>query len=211
MSETKIAVIGAGEFCAAAAAQLARAGHRVVLDDVVGATIVVIAAGKVPRSDERGWDAYLSFNAATLRKLSLSVAAEASGAKVIVATGPVAPMCHIVQRVTRFSPERVIGLWAPERRYPGPSGPIDALGDLVAALLQGDSGVESMSCIVASTGEHGTHPRIYVDLPTVFTPKGAHPDHRPHALAPHEIAELKARSDWVAAQLPRIGAAPVAL
>lgn len=74
-----------------------------------GSEVVVIAAGKVRTPwMERG--DVLADNAATIASIIPAILAHAPGAKIVVVTEPVDAMTYLVQKMTGFPRERVIGM-----------------------------------------------------------------------------------------------------
>jgi malate dehydrogenase len=79
------------------------------LKDTAGSQAVVITAG-LPRKPGMSRDALLQANAGIVGKVTKEVAAHSPGAVLIVVTNPMDVMAYVALQVSKFPPERVVGM-----------------------------------------------------------------------------------------------------
>jgi malate dehydrogenase len=138
------------------------------LDDIGGADIVVITAGR-PRKPGMTRTDLTAANAEIIREIAAVIRDRAPNAVVVVVTNPLEEMTHLTARITGFPPERVIGMGgvldtARFRALVGLTG--IAKPENVRAIVLGSHGSE-MVIPLSQAGADGIPLEELLDAPTL--------------------------------------------
>lgn len=79
------------------------------IEDIKGADVCIVTSG-IPRKPGMSRDDLVKTNADIVRKVGEGIKAHAPNALVIVVTNPLDAMAHLMQKVTGFPPQRVVGM-----------------------------------------------------------------------------------------------------
>lgn len=77
--------------------------------DIAGADVVIITAG-IPRKPGMSRDDLIAVNSSVMKDVSAGIKQYAPNAFIIVVTNPLDAMVYVVQKLTGFAPQKVVGM-----------------------------------------------------------------------------------------------------